>query len=300
MSLKITKSTDPLLVERINVCLYGAPGVGKSSLGFTAENPLLLDADEGAYRAGNRKDAVVVKQWADMAGITKEDLAPYSTVIVDTAGRALDKLTTAIIDGNPKMGRGGALTLQGYGELKSKFGSWLKMLNTLGKDVVLLCHMDEQRKGDDVIERLDVQGGSKGEIYKSVDAMGKLYIENKKRWLDFSPRENAYGKNPAQFEILEVPSPLSNDFLAGLITTIKAKLNHMAEVQKKEVSEQNVWVEVIQGLNTPADFNALILDASKAGGGVKMMLHKAATAKGLVYQKDIMAYTEKAEAISAK
>jgi len=300
MALKIVKAADPLTVERINVCLYSAPGVGKSTMGFTADKPLLLDADEGAYRAGNRKDSVTVKQWSDMASIAKEDLEPYNTIVVDTAGRALDKLTAAIIEGNPKMGRGGALTLQGYGELKSKFGSWLKMLNALGKDVVLLCHMDEQRKGDDVIERLDVQGGSKGEIYKSVDAMGKLYIEGKRRMLDFSPRENAYGKNPAQFEILEVPSPLSTDFLAGLIAQIKVKLNHFAEVHKEESFAQETWAEIVAGLTTPADFNALVGEAKKGGPAVSAVLHKGALKKGLTYDKSILAYVEKPkEAVGA-
>jgi len=229
----------------------------------------------------------------------KEDLEPYNTVVVDTAGRALDKLTAAIIEGNPKMGRGGALTLQGYGELKSKFGSWLKMLNTLGKDVVLLCHMDEQRKGDDVIERLDVQGGSKGEIYKSVDAMGKLYIEGKKRMLDFSPRENAYGKNPAQFEILEVPSPLPADFLGGLIVQIKTKLNHFAEVHKEEVNSQATWAELVAGLSTPADFNALVGEAKKQGPAVSAVLHRAALKRGLSYDKSTLAYVEK-EVVGAR
>lgn len=299
MALKIVRAADPLVVERINVCLYSSPGTGKTSMGFTADKPLLLDADEGSYRAGNRKDAVIVKQWSDMASIAKEDLEGYNTVVVDTAGRALDKLTAAIIEGNPKMGRGGALTLQGYGELKSKFGSWLKMLNTLGKDVVLLCHMDEQRKGDDVIERLDVQGGSKGEIYKSVDAMGKLYIEGKRRMLDFSPRENAYGKNPAQFEILEVPSPLPANFLAGLVVQIKAKLNHLADVDKAAAIIQASWAEVIAGLTSPADFNALIGEAKAAGAATSAMLHKAALKRGLTYDKSILAYVAKKEAVPA-
>jgi hypothetical protein len=50
------------------------------------------------------------------------------------------------------------------------------MLNSFGKDVVLIAHMDEQRNGDDIIERLDVQGGSKGEIYKAADAMGRVAV----------------------------------------------------------------------------------------------------------------------------
>ena len=296
MALRITKASEPLFVDRINLCIYGAPGIGKTSLGFTAETPLLLDADEGAYRAANRKDSVVVKKWADMASIQKSDLDPYSTVIVDTAGRTLDKLSADIIEGNPKMGRGGALTLQGYGELKSKFSAWMKMLNGLGKDVVLLCHMDEQRRGDDVIERLDVQGGSKGEIYKSVDAMGKLYIQGQRRLIDFSPRENSYGKNPAQFELIEVPNPLTADFLGGLVREIKAKINSMSQVQKDERDFMEEWQIAINDLNTVEEFNRLVPEASKASVGIKMMLHTAATKKGLSYNRSTMAYEEKQRA----
>lgn len=123
MALKIVKSSDPLKVERLNVVVYAQPGVGKTSIAFTTSNPLLLDFDGGAYRAAHRKDSVQVSAWSDVTGITADDLAPYSTVIVDTAGRALDMLSADIIKRDPKKGRGGVLSLQGYGALKAEFGA---------------------------------------------------------------------------------------------------------------------------------------------------------------------------------
>ena len=131
-----------------------------------------------------------------MTSITAEDLAEFKTVVVDTAGRALDVLSADIIRRNAKMGRGGALTLQGYGQLKSEFTAWLKMVKSMGKDVVLIAHSSEDKSGDDLIERLDVQGGSKGEIYKSADAMGRLNMINGKRILNFNPSDTSFGKNP--------------------------------------------------------------------------------------------------------
>jgi hypothetical protein len=125
--------------------------------------------------------------------------------VIDTAGRALDELSVSIIRENPKMGRGGALTLQGYGELKSRFTGWLKLMRSFGLDVVLVVHADEQRKGDELIERLDIQGGSKNEIYKSSDVMGRICWQDSKRVLNFSPTDTAFGKNPAQLPPLDVP-----------------------------------------------------------------------------------------------
>jgi len=273
--LKIVKSSEPLLVERINICIYSPPGLGKSTLAFTAEAPLMFDCDGGAYRAKNRKDTVPVEKWADIAEMTAEQLAPYKTIILDTAGRALDFLSADIIAKNPKMGFGGALTLQGYGQLKSRFSQWLKMLRTFGKDVVLIAHMDEQRNGDDVIERLDVQGGSKGEIYKSVDAMGRLFLRAGERYLDFNPRENSFGKNPCELPVM--PAPLAEtQTLANVIATIKDRLNKSVEVAKAVDNQLRDWEVVISECRDVAELNAQLPEVRKASEAVRFLAQKRA------------------------
>jgi hypothetical protein len=286
MSLKIVRAADPIKVERINLCLYAPPGVGKTSLAFTADKPLLLDFDEGAHRAANRKDSVRIHKWEEVASMTEEDLAPYNTVVVDTAGRGLDKLTADIIRRNPKAGRGGALTLQGYGTLKSEFTAWLRMVNEFGKDVVLIAHMDEQRNGDEIIERLDVQGGSKGEIYKAADAMGRIAIRDGKRVLLFSPTDAAFGKNPGQLEPMEVPHPdKSPDFLSGVIKSIKDRLNAMTEEQRQAQEVLETWREIIGNLADADDFNDKLAGVKAAPKAAQALLAAAATEKGLTFDK---------------
>lgn len=290
MALKITKATDTIEVKNLTVCIYAAPGIGKSTLAFTADSPLLIDFDQGAYRAGNRGDVVQVSSWSDVASITADDLRPYKTLVVDTAGRALDALTAAIIADNPKMGRGGALTLQGFGELKARFIAWTKMIRSFGLDVVLISHADEQRSGDEIIERLDIQGGSKNEIYKAADVMGRLYLSQGKRMLNFNPTDTAFGKNPAQLPPLEVPHYAENpQFLAGVIAQIKAELNKQSESQKEVASMLADWKAKIDEAKTADDFNALIPQTQESDervrDNVKRLLAKVAKSKGFQFDK---------------
>lgn len=300
MALKITRAADPITVERINVCLYGPPGIGKTSLAFTAEAPLLLDFDRGSHRAANRKDVVRVEAWGDVADMGTDDLAPYKTVIVDTAGRALDVLTADILRRDPKAGRGGALSLQGYGKLKAEFVAWLKALNAHGKDVILIAHMDEQRSGDDIIERLDVQGGSKGEIYKAADAMGRIAIRNNVRRLDFSPTDAAFGKNPANLDPLDIPHPDREPaFLAEVIGSIKTKLNEATEEQRKAQAELEGWRTRIDALTNAASFNECMPDLKTAPKAAQAMFAAAARAKGLKSNKEAGRYEDAPEPVAA-
>mgnify|MGYP000928828614 FL=1 len=288
MALKITRASDPITVDRLNMVLYGPPGLGKTSLAFTADTPLLLDFDNGSHRAANRKDVVRVSAWGDVAGMTAEDLSPFNTIIVDTAGRALDMITADIIKSDPKGHKNGALTLPGYGTLKTRFSTFMKLMNSFGKDVVLIAHMEEQRNGDDVIERLDVQGGSKGEIYKSADAMGRLVLAGKQRQLLFSPTDAAFGKNPGQLPPLDVPSPDKPEFgtfLADVIKRTKDRLNTMSEEQKAAQEEQAWWAQHLPEVKDAKGLNALLGRIAEAPKPVKIMVRNRAKEIGVEYDE---------------
>lgn len=299
MALRITRASDPITVDRLNLVIYGPPGLGKTSLAFTASKPLLLDFDRGSHRAAGRKDAVLVDSWNDVASITAEDLADFDTVIVDTAGRALDILSADIIRTNPKHGRGGALTLQGFGELKARFIAFLKLLNGFGKDVVLIAHMDEQRNGDEVIERLDVQGGSKGEIYKAADAMGRITIVRGQRWLNFSPTDASFGKNPGQLEPLQVPHHEHPDFAAFLgqvIAQTKDKLNALTEEQREAQERLEALRVALADVEDAEGINGLLEKAAGAGKAGKALLHDRAMKLGLEADKQAGCYVAPAKA----
>lgn len=299
MPLKIVKSTDLLTVEQLVVCLYSPPGLGKSTIGFSSASPLLLDFDHGAHRAAGRKDAVLVNAWSEVTDISDEDLAPYETVVVDTAGRALDLLSADIIRRDAKMGRGGALTLQGYGRLKAEFTGWLKHLRTMGKDIVLLAHSSEDKNGDELIERIDMQGASKGEVYKVADAMGRLTMVAGRQWpvLTFSPSDAAFGKNPGQMEPIQVPDISAHPtFLADIIQQIKDKLNALTDAQREAQDWMNGWREKLSAADSAEAYTALVSEAQEAPEqhrtNAKRLLTQAAKKAGYAYDKDQGAFVE--------
>ena len=301
--LKIIRATEPMTVANIVLTVYAAPGLGKSTLGFTAEDPLSLDFDKGSYRACNRRDAVPVIKWSDVESMTAEDLAPYKTIVVDTAGLALDAMGVDIIGKNPKAGRGGNLTLQGYGELKGRFTQWQSFLRSLGKDVVLICHMSEEKNGDDTMERIDAQGSSKNEIYKSSDAMCRIQVDaGGNRFLNFDPREGGFGKNPAQLPRLQFPHPDKNPhFLADVIAQIKASINRMTTEQAEAVKETDVWAAAVAEASTVEVINALVKLAveQKRTAAQKAILNDRAVALGFTFDKKAKVYVAPAEAVVA-
>jgi phage nucleotide-binding protein len=304
MPLPITKGSDIIKVDHVKIMIYGQPGTGKTSAAFTSSpNVLLLDCDNGAYRSNYRKDAVQVNSWDDIANITADDLKDYDTVVVDTVGRLLDFLTSSLIEHDPKLGYRGALTLQGYGQLKTQFREWTKHLSTLGKDLIMVAHDREDKKGDQSVVRPDIQGGSYSEVFKIADAVGYLYTGDKPREpeltsnvLDFNPTPMWEGKNVAKLDPIKVPNfNFQPDFLAGVIADIKEAINELSKegkmiadvvsTHKKRIDK----VKTVQALNTELDkYKGSIPDAQSA---IKRILFNKSKGLGFAYDADKGVFT---------
>lgn len=275
--LKVTKETDIVTVENICMSIYSQPGLGKTSLAFTASRPLLFDFDNGIHRAPNRKDAIRAFAWADVAGIRAEDVTGYDTIIIDTVGKALDALAQDIIRSNSKLGYGGVLNQQGWGQLSRRFCAFVSMLRGFGKDVILVSHLAEQKDGDEIKERLKIQGGSKDFILTDSDTIARIVISDKHRYLDFAPNENSFGKDPAQLGSVPIPALDDDRFatcLTDIIADIKAKLNELSEAQIAQKGEVDWFTQALPGVNDADGINALLSRAKKAGMA-KMVVARA-------------------------
>lgn len=233
MALQIIPPTQRIDVKHPVFVIVGAPGSGKSTLGFSMDEPLLIDADQGVARAKNRRYSLSVDGWSDLEGLVDptnaEALAPFRSLVADTVGRVLNHLETDIAARDPKNGRrGGSLSQQGYGVLKADFAAWFRRVRALDKDVLLLAHDKEERDGDERLLRADMTGSSYAEVMKVADFVGYLRVEGGRRVLDFSPGKWV-GKNPAGWDPFVLPHYAEmGAFMARLMTMGREALGSMS------------------------------------------------------------------------
>lgn len=297
----IIKGTDPITVEHPIFLIVGEPGVGKSTLGYSADRPLLLDFDGGAQRAKNRRDTWKITTWADVVALDEKKLAKYHTLIADTVGRCLDLLTLDIIRENPKLGMGGTMTQQGWGTLKHRFRQWMNLLRSYGKDVILLAHAKEERDGELRIVRADITGGSYSEVMKIADFVGFLYMSGNQRVLDFSPTDRWSGKNPGEWPPFKVP-PVEEaaHVMRDLIVKGRAALGAISEESAVALTELEEWQIAVESCQLAADFTRLLPQLEKMSKAVapqaKRLLWEAAKARSITFKEKAFIDPEPVEA----
>ena len=230
--ITIIRGTDAIDVAHPVFLMFGQPGIGKSTLGYSMRDVLTLDFDLGAHRAANRRDTVQVATWEVVAALLTDPtiLEPYAALCVDTVGRCLDLMTIDIIETSPKLARDGTLTQQGWGQLKTRFRTFVSQIRALNKDLLLLAHDKEDKDGELRIVRPDITGGSYGEVLKNADFVGYLSMIGKHRVLEFSPTDRWVGKNPAGWRPLTVPPvEQATDFMADLYARGREALGTISE-----------------------------------------------------------------------
>ncbi|WP_445536102.1 ATP-binding protein [Acinetobacter sp. G18] len=272
MALPIITADQTLLVQAIIVYLYADPGLGKSSMGFTAEKAISFDFDRGAHRTGElRRGAVVqVQQWKDVTNLTPQDLAPYKTVVIDTVGAMLECIKSHLLGITENRQKDGTLKLKAQGLANNMFKSYVHMLIALGKDVVFIAHAVESESGDQTIYRPDLGGKNRNELYRIADVMGYLTTvrtqEGKSaRVISFNPSNSHHAKNAGALgnETGEVWVPdlkANPTFLADLINQAKDHINTLTPSQlaaAKAQEELENWKQSCEEAEHAGDLNQL-------------------------------------------
>ena len=259
MSL-IRKPAQLTVQPTIKVLIYGQPGLGKTTLALSTPQPLLLDFDGGIHRVSpqHQTDTLQVNNWDEVLSVLKEDLTAYKTLVIDTAGKMLDYMTSYLIKNDPKLGkRDGALSLQGYGARKVMFSNFLAQVNMLSKHLVFVAHDKEEKDGDTKFIRPEIGGSSGNDLIKEIDLVGYMEAIGKKRTISFDPCEKFYGKNTCQLETV-INLPDVNKLPNNLMTAIFERYTKSLEDRKKVADEYNSLMIVIKdGIEAANDVESL-------------------------------------------
>ena len=250
MAIKIIKATEASEIKNIMLIICGASGVGKTTLGCTADKPLLLDFEKCGYRAKETCSRAEISCKDDIDQLFNSDLSDYNTIVIDSLGYFIDLILTHA------QGADRNTTFKHWGIVRTYFRNFFFKLRSLGKDLVILAQEAKEKDNNQKISyELDGQGKTKDLVYQLADLMCRITKIDKVVSLEFSSTESTLGKDCCNFGKQIVPNyEKCNDYLGNLITIAKEKINTDNKLQaEKKRKEEEILAKIatadIDGLN---------------------------------------------------
>lgn len=218
MSIEIKSTRDKSSLPTLVACIYGKAGIGKTSLGATAPDPIFIDAEDGTKGLGARGinvPVVKVNSWNDIrdAWLKIKDMKEYQTVVIDPTGAFMGLLIA-----HEKMGgtNPGVMNMNKWVTVKDKFRSFLWDIKRSGKHVLFICHEKIDKDDDSLLRAPDVSANMGTELVNLCDVVGHLRVVDGKRILRVQPDE----KNEAKDRFGILTSEIADPNITAIIKTI--------------------------------------------------------------------------------
>lgn len=274
--MPILRKEESLPERPVVIVLYGEPGIGKTSLFNTANNPLLLDFDRGVDRSINRQDTLLVSKWEDVQEEEKAGtFANYATIGIDTAKAALDDFLMAyVVKQDYKMAKN---KLAAYGGIGDEFKIFVSNRRSENADLVIIAHAKDEKEGDIIKKIPDVTGQSYNLLLRIADQVGYMKTVNNKRTIQFEPTDTTIGKNVARLPVVQIPDESSHDFktfMADLITSVKLAIQTMSEAQKEALQKMERYQTEVQECVDPDELTNLLTVAKELQPSYRAVIEK--------------------------
>lgn len=297
--------------KKFVVILYGSPGIGKTTLAFSAPKPILVDFDKGVSRVKvyHRKDTIMCSNYKEvLSDIASPAIKDYETIVIDTGGGLVTYLQDWAMKENPAVNtqKNGAISLKGFGAVKAEFIRFSNYVrDILNKNLIYIFHsVEEKDKEGNPTQRLLCEGSARNLVWQPADLGGYIQMIGNKRTISFTPEQEFFAKGCYGIEgRKEIPtlSPTDkNDFLTRLFEEAKENLKKESEVflpvkQKyEEVMEQAK--DIVEAAQTADDVNKAVEELQKLDHALTskkesaLLLHEKAASLGLTYDKTSKTY----------
>lgn len=310
--LQLKNAAQLELPKTIKMMIYGQAGTGKSSLALSMPKPLLLDFDGGVSRVNaSHLEGVAVAQissWNEALELFSNDLSPFETIIVDTAGKMMDFIIAYKCGSRQPQ-------IRDWGGINGEFNNFTRNLAMLGKNVVYIAHRDTSRDGDDVVYIPMLRSKNFTAIVTELDLLGymEMRMENGvlTRTITFNPTNRSEGKNACNLPgIMNIPNIIDekgeptapNDFLTENV--LKPYMNML---EAKRVMQQLYAVtmkhvqEEIDAIECADHANEFVKNIDKLKGNTSIfakarkLFADRVGQLGLVYDKKAKTYADPKE-----
>lgn len=320
--MSLIKNPSELQTKKtISMLIYGEPGIGKTTLGCSAPNPVLFDFDGGVMRINpsHRVPTVQINSWAETNEALNEIMNDHSikcdSIVIDTAGKMLDYMSAYIIANDPRMAqKDGSLSLKGYGVRKNMFIEFNKRVMLMGKNIIYIAHTREEKRGEDTIQRPEIGGSSVNDLIKELDLVGFVHAIGKVRCINFDPEESHYGKNTCNLHgTTQEGKPCSdigianivdengnttgyNNFLQGIIKTFQDTQEKSVELTKRYeviMADGKNEIALVDSLEKANALRKKIADSEPVFGSILQLqraLYVRCTELGFKYNKELNSY----------
>lgn len=297
--------------------IYGQPGSGKSTLGCSAPNAVLIDADGGALRVNGAHmiPTLQVEKWEDIVAAMNEvrNTPQIQSVVIDTVGKMMSYIEEYIIrtasGKRVEVDRSGGLSLKGFGVRKKIFVDFIKNITTLGKNVIFIAHDKEEKRGDETIIRPEVGGSSAADLMKELDLVGYMELNGNIRTISFTPTDRYYAKNTCDMEGVISPPVLinenkepvgTNDFMCKVINHYHNRMADSLDKNRK-LEELRSLIEVnvaeandLESVNRTYEWMLGLEHVYNSKAIAWAAILNKAKSLGLVYEKSSNKFVESA------
>lgn len=299
--MPILKKEESLPKRPVVIVLYGEPGIGKTSLFNTANEPLLIDFDRGVDRSINRQDTLLVSKWEDVQTEEKAGtFANYQTIGIDTAKAALDDFLMSYVIKNDYAAAKNKL--KAYGGIGDEFKLFVNNRRSDNADLIIIAHAKDEKEGDMIKKVPDVTGQSYNLLLRIADQVGYMKTINNKRTIQWEPTDVTIGKNVARLPVTEIPDeadPAFPVFMSGIIERVKDAIATMSEAQKEAMEKMQLFQETIAQCEDPDELTELLSIVTEMppsyAAALRKLIANRSKALGFTVNKETKAF-EKQEA----
>ena len=273
--------------QNFGVILYGAPGIGKTTLamsdGVNGADTLVLDLERGIGRTKpvHRMSAMVLtaENYEEVkAVLDTPEAAKAKNIVIDTCGALVDYIKDWAFRTKPaaRTKTGEWNGLKGFGLVTSEMDSFTSHIkNVLHKNIIYIFHCDEKADKDgNPVQRLRCEGAFRNTVWTGIDFGGYIQMLGNQRMACFSPEQEFFAKGchgiEGQIPIPALVPGAKNDFLKRMFDTARKnmqaeqdELGPMMEQYEKVMDVIRTAIEAIQNAD----------DANKVAKSIPDMQH---------------------------